>query len=78
MNTNVLQKCVDELKKEQPNIQYVLGMLETVIELSVARPMLPTTYPLSAQNNTSHGTTIEIPQEEIPAHLRVGPIAGGK
>lgn len=34
MNTNVLSKCVDELKKDTPNIQYVLGMLETIIEMS--------------------------------------------
>lgn len=34
MNTNILKKCVEELKKESPKIDYVLGMLESVIELS--------------------------------------------
>jgi hypothetical protein len=34
MNTTTLQKCVDELKKESPDIRYILGMLETYIELN--------------------------------------------
>ena len=34
MNTSTLTKCVNELKKDTPNIQYVLGMIETLIELS--------------------------------------------
>lgn len=34
MNTSILQKCVDELKNESPDIRYILGMLETFIELS--------------------------------------------
>ena len=34
MHTSILQKCVEELKKENPNISYLLGMLETVIEMS--------------------------------------------
>lgn len=33
MNT-ILLKCVEELKNKEPNISYVLGMLETVIEMS--------------------------------------------
>ncbi len=33
MNPQILRKCVEELKKETPNISYVLGMLETVIEM---------------------------------------------
>ena len=33
VNQNVLEKAVGELKKENPNIHYVLGMLETLIEL---------------------------------------------
>lgn len=43
MNQNILKKCIDELKKapaegsdlptNSPNIQYVLGMLETLYEM---------------------------------------------
>lgn len=48
MNTNILSKCVEELKKETPNISYVLGMLETVIDMNGASaPLVPFTpsYP---------------------------------
>ncbi len=54
MNTNILQKCVEELKKETPNISYVLGMLETVIEMNGASltpftpSYVPTYYPPSS------------------------------
>lgn len=34
MQINILKKCVEELKKPEPKIDYVLGMLESVIELS--------------------------------------------
>ena len=33
MNTKILQKCLDELKKEQPNVDYIRGMLETLVEM---------------------------------------------
>ena len=36
MNTQVLVKCLDELTKDKPNIEYVKGMLETLITLSGA------------------------------------------
>lgn len=38
MNPDILQKCVDELKKEQPNIQYILGILETIIQIGGVKP----------------------------------------
>ena len=34
MNISVLTKCVDELKKDSPDIRYILGMLETLIALT--------------------------------------------
>ena len=33
MNTNVLQKCLAELNKDKPNIDKVIGMIETMIEM---------------------------------------------
>lgn len=36
MSTTVLQKCVEELKKEKPDIRYVLGILETFIDMTSA------------------------------------------
>ena len=40
MNTQVLIKCLDELTKDKPNIEYVKGMLETLITLS-GTPVIP-------------------------------------
>lgn len=34
MNTNILSKCLEELKKDQPNISYVIGILETLMEMN--------------------------------------------
>lgn len=34
MSTKILQKCVDELRKEQFSKEFVLGMLETLIDMS--------------------------------------------
>lgn len=33
MNTHILQKCVEELKKQDFSKEYVLGMLETLVML---------------------------------------------
>lgn len=46
MNINTLSKCVEELKKDTPNISYILGMLETVIEMNGA-PVYPYAVPSS-------------------------------
>ena len=32
MNKNILKKCLDELQKENPRLDYVRGILETLIE----------------------------------------------
>lgn len=40
MNKKILQKCVDELGKESPSIEYIKGMLETLIEMDST--VLPT------------------------------------
>lgn len=39
MNINILKKCLDELAKEKPSLDYLKGMLETLSELE-AQPML--------------------------------------
>lgn len=38
MNTKILQKCVEELKKDTFSKEYVLGMLETLIEMQDTTP----------------------------------------
>lgn len=32
MNTNILQKVIDELNKDNPRLDYVKGILETLVE----------------------------------------------
>ncbi len=34
MHPNLLQKALDELNKESPKLDYIRGILETVIEIS--------------------------------------------
>lgn len=41
MNTNILQKCIDELRKEDPKIDYVLGMLETLNDIAEFSKIIP-------------------------------------
>lgn len=38
MNSNIIKKCIDKLKEDKPDIQYVLGMLETLYEMQPAMP----------------------------------------
>ena len=39
MNTSILQKCLDELQKENPKLDYIRGMIETIIEMSTPYPI---------------------------------------
>lgn len=41
-NTPILQKIVDELKKETPNLQYVIGVIETLVALDISNVRIPT------------------------------------
>lgn len=34
MNTKILQKCLEELKKDKPDLSYLRGTLETLIEMA--------------------------------------------
>jgi len=40
MNIGSLRKCVDELKAEKPRLDYVVGILETLIEMSASGAMI--------------------------------------
>jgi hypothetical protein len=33
MNTKILQKCLEELDKETPRLDYIRGMLETLVSM---------------------------------------------
>jgi len=57
MNTKILQKCVDALGAQSPDLSYVRGMLETLIEMDGATVQVPkseTVQPVTSpviQNN---------------------------
>ncbi len=47
-NTSILKKCLAELSEPTPRIDYVKGMLETLIEMqptTYTAPFLPKTLP---------------------------------
>ena len=71
MNTAILQRCVDELRKEPFSKDYVIGMLETLIELSgstvINKP--------KEQYVTEKVKELLSEEDDVPPHLRPGPIA---
>lgn len=56
MNTNILQKCLDELKnplKENIRVDYVIGMLETLIEMNDPLPTPKKILPTAVTNSSN-------------------------
>lgn len=85
MNTNILQKCIEELKKESPDLSYIKGMLETLVDIG-SMPSMPH-VPYVSQNmvnphqvtntqpvyvSTLPGQTVELTDEEITAQRYAG------
>jgi hypothetical protein len=84
MNTQILQKCIEELKQTNPKIDYILGMLETVVAMSAQPPQYPPmNYPSTPSHVIPYGvtTTLNEPmgiEEEGSGILRTyatGPVA---
>lgn len=75
---STLQKCIEELKKDQPDIRYILGMLETYLELSVGATTIASTNPSSAPIFMTKrvGETVELTDEKTDLERRYekGPI----
>lgn len=70
MNTTILNKCIEELKKESPNISYILGMLETVVAMSGTGLLglpehLPTYRSPIAQQDKQNVQPIQKTEEEL-------------
>lgn len=59
---NLLAKCVAELKKDKPELQYVIGILETLIEIQSP----PKDAYLKATDN---GVVVTTPEIEIKRAL---------
>lgn len=88
MQKNILLKCVDELKKPSCRIDYVVGMLETLVEMdasqTIVTPYVPS-YPLPmspfspistatyiSPSGTNVGVTQELTDEEKLAQRYAG------
>ena len=63
MNTQILQKCIEELKQDKPKIDYILGMLETVVAMS--NNVLPTYPPIYSNPNGTGGNGIGYPPPTV-------------
>ena len=56
MNTNILTKCIEQLKSDKPDLSYVRGMLETLVEMqdtSPAKVSNPLAHAVPAPNKPS-------------------------
>jgi hypothetical protein len=76
MNTQVLVKCLDELTKDKPNIEYVKGMLETLITLSGAPSLV---FPTISSDMKVHEKVKEVLRTETMSdeEINLSKYAGG-
>lgn len=86
MNTQALRKCLIELEKGIPNLAYIRGILETVVDAnepignSALTYIAPTNGPLVPANTTINNNTIELTDDEreqleLARRYNSGPIA---
>lgn len=75
MNTSILQKCLEELNKESPKIEYIKGMLETFIALSGVSPIINSTNNQNVTEKVKElvRTASVSDEESIPDFLKPGP-----
>lgn len=71
MNVNVIRKCLDELAKAEPRLDYVQGMLETLIELNETVPTT-TMAPLPLSPIVTTG----LHSDSSTSRISTGPIGG--
>ena len=77
MNNSIIKKCLDELQKETFRRDYVIGMLETLYDMSGQITTTQSNYPGSFAVHTSNTpVTSQTKQNEeiIPEYLTAGPI----
>lgn len=78
MNTKILQKCIDELLKENPSKEYVVGILETVIAMNTPHEQLYKTSPVGIQPFPQNLPIAQnLPSEEEGANLAASYLRGG-
>lgn len=75
MNTPILKKCIEELQKESFRKDYVLGMLETLVEMqSSIQPigLAPgSMVEHLAVNKVDVGSTPTVPAQEVDEIARL-------
>ncbi len=71
---NTIQKCITELKAEKPRLDYVLGMLEVLAEMS-DKPTVVSTHQIYETKPTFIRTETVSDEEAIPDFLKAGPRA---
>ncbi len=64
MNKRALQKCIDELNGDKPRIDYVKGILETLIESLVPNEPIAYNAPISLKEAASLTPVFELPTDE--------------
>ena len=67
---NIIKKCLDELQKDTFRKDYVIGLLESFYEMQSGNPVVKT----EEQTYDRIKPLVEEAVEEIPAHLRAGPV----
>ena len=72
MNTTILNKCIDELRLPSPKIDYILGMLETVVAMSGATLNEPKIIAPIINTQTINDKPIEKTEEELYREKMLG------
>lgn len=73
MNTKILQKCLDELKKEQPNVDYIRGMLETLVEMGDTAPVVVRTVVAAAGGESRPAFSEVVEEKTAPVVVKHDP-----
>ena len=72
MNTAILSKCLEELGKQSPNIDYIKGMLETFIVLTGGHPIINNV--IENEITTRVKELVSGQEDDVPGFLKPGPI----
>lgn len=72
MNTQALKKCLVELEKESPNLAYIKGILETVVDMNESvvvttpqwQPLPNPGYSITSTQVTGNNNIEELSDEE--------------
>lgn len=79
MNKNILQKILTELGKETPSIDYLKGMVETLLEMGepeikVTGGTSSTVIPYATQTTPTRTESVSDESTTIPDFLKTGPL----